>query len=137
MSSSDKVSASSEENFGKVLKINEEEIKSQLALIYPILRRAENALLVGDFNFCSSWDDEEESIEPDFRDLWPLLRGDDPGYTQDTDVNVMRRHVEREIKQVRFDCILYRGSGAAWRPISICHRSLENRPVMVESKPAI
>jgi hypothetical protein len=52
-------------------------------------------------------------------DLWPALRGQAPGHTEDTDVNVMLRNVKAKAKNVRFDRVLLRSTGGAWRPRSI------------------
>jgi tyrosyl-DNA phosphodiesterase 2 len=92
----------------------------QLAVIFPLLRAAgPDAVLVGDFNFCSSWTAENANLDPGFVDLWPALRGLEPGYTEDTGVNVMLRNVESRTKRVRFDRVLLHSTGAAWRPRSI------------------
>jgi len=81
---------------------------------------------MGDFNFCSSWP-EEEAIEPDFQDVWHLLRGNEPGCTKDFRVNRMLQKVDQRVRQVRFDRILFRGRAPGWRPRSI--ELIGNRPV--------
>src|SRR5262245_5937260 len=79
----------------------------QLADILPRLRaRSSDSVLVGDFNFCSTWTEENERITEDFVDVWPALRGIAPGYTVDTDINKMRLHQDGKEKQVRFDRVL-------------------------------
>lgn len=101
------------------LKPNRDVRAEQLSEIFPILRSAgADALLAGDFNFCSSWAAENANLDPEFVDLWPALRGRAPGYTEDTDVNTMLRNVKRKDKKVRFDRVLLRSSGA-WQPRSI------------------
>jgi endonuclease/exonuclease/phosphatase family metal-dependent hydrolase len=107
---------------------------TQLELIQPGLRRAEHALVMGDFNFCSSWAEEEQNIEPDFHDLWPLLRGNDPGYTKDPLVNHMLQGLDKRLKQVRFDRILFRGRAPGWRPRSI--ELVGNQPLS-DSRPDV
>jgi len=89
----------------------------QLAEIFPLLEATgPDAVLTGDFNFCSSWAAENANLDPDFVDLWPALRGRAPGYSEDTDVNVMLRNVKANEKQVRFDRVLLRSAGGPWRP---------------------
>ena len=77
-------------------------------------------MLMGDFNFCARRSTEENAhIDPDYRDMWTALRGDDPGYTEDTDINLMRLEKTQKHKQVRFDRMLVRSSTPGWRPASI------------------
>src|SRR3990167_2040968 len=74
------------------------------------------SILCGDFNFCSTWD-ENENIPNDFIDVWPMLR-EDAGWTEDTDINIMRFLMKNKKKQVRFDrVILYENS--QYQPVSI------------------
>lgn len=92
----------------------------QLAEIFPRLEAAgADCLLAGDFNFCSSWASENANVAPEFVDLWPALHGRAAGYTEDTDLNTMLRNVKRKEKRVRFDRVLLRSPGGAWRPRSI------------------
>lgn len=101
------------------LKPNRDLRAEQLAEIFPILEAAgADALLAGDFNFCSSWPKENANIDPAFVDLWPALRGRAPGYSEDTNINVMLRNVKGGHKTVRYDRVLLRSRGA-WRPKSI------------------
>ena len=100
------------------LKHNADARADQLAEIFPILRAAgSDAVLCGDFNFCSSWRKENATLDPEFVDLWPALRGGAPGYTEDTDVNAMLRNVKGGEKNVRFDRILLRGT--RYRPRAV------------------
>jgi tyrosyl-DNA phosphodiesterase 2 len=62
--------------------------------------------LCGDFNFCSTWPEENQNIPPDFRDLWPILHPNEPGWTEDTAINIMRYEMKHSHKQVRFDRVL-------------------------------
>jgi hypothetical protein len=64
------------------------------------------SLLCGDFNFCSTWPEENQNIPQDFRDLWPELHPNEPGWTEDTEINVMRFEMKNAHKQVRFDRVL-------------------------------
>jgi hypothetical protein len=88
--------------------------RTQLSLIYPILARSEMSVLCGDFNFCSTWPEEqlpnitEHELGRTFTDVWPHLRGSEPGWTEDTEVNHMLAQSKRGKKQVRFDRALVR-----------------------------
>ncbi|CAN5630581.1 hypothetical protein BH09ACT7_BH09ACT7_60310 [soil metagenome] len=79
----------------------------QLGRIFWTLRRSESVLLLGDFNMR---DAENDRIEAPFRDLWPVLRPGDPGYTEDTSINLMRYDSKNKHRQVRFDRVLLKGS---------------------------
>lgn len=100
----------------------------QLAVILPILRAAApDAILCGDLNFDAEWEDEERALRGDLLDLWPALRGADPGYTVDTAANPMTAWDKGHDKQVRFDRVLLRSPARTWRPRSI--RLLGTAPV--------
>ncbi|MET0702178.1 MAG: endonuclease/exonuclease/phosphatase family protein [Mycobacterium sp.] len=78
----------------------------QLNTIFRILRKSESALLLGDFNMR---DGENGNIKAPYRDLWPLLRPQDAGYTEDTDINLTRWDSKNKHRQVRFDRVLLKG----------------------------
>lgn len=90
----------------------------QLQKIFKLLNASDNSVLMGDFNFCSSWE-ENSNIDSGYSDLWERLRSDDPGYTEDTDINLMRRVLNREEKKVRFDRIISRSALSRWTPKKI------------------
>lgn len=103
------------------LRHNADARGEQLEAIQPLLRGLPgDAVLFGDFNFCSTWADENHRIHEDFVDVWPAVHGGAPGYTEDTDINAMLLHKEGKEKQVRFDRVLLRSPGRDWRPRSIC-----------------
>jgi len=94
--------------------------KRQLSLIFPALAKSRHAMLMGDFNFCARRSPEENAhLDPAYQDMWAALRGDDPGYTEDTGINLMRLEKTQKHKQVRFDRMLVRSSTPGWRPASI------------------
>eukprot|EP01008_Symbiontida_sp_HLA12_P000369 NODE_1368_length_611_cov_224.366803_g1356_i0.p1 GENE.NODE_1368_length_611_cov_224.366803_g1356_i0~~NODE_1368_length_611_cov_224.366803_g1356_i0.p1 ORF type:complete len:176 (-),score=40.81 NODE_1368_length_611_cov_224.366803_g1356_i0:82-552(-) len=100
--------------------LHEEELRQrQLQYIFPVLKKRPVALLCGDFNFCSKWRKEQANLDPAFVDVWGTLRPDAPGWTEDTDINFMRFDYTGRKKQVRFDRVLWKAPGAAWRPTSI------------------
>lgn len=89
----------------------------QIDLVFPMMENAEHSILMGDFNLCSSWS-ENDRLDNSYQDLWAVLRNDEPGYTEDTDINLMRLEQKGKEKQVRFDRILLR-SASGWQPKSI------------------
>lgn len=107
---------------------------AQLAQIFPLLARPAQALLLGDFNFCAAWADEQANLDPAYRDLWPDLRPGEPGYTQDTRVNLMRLKARGDQQPVRFDRVLLRAAPGGWAPTAI--RLLGDRPLRPDT-PAI
>ena len=82
---------------------------------------------MGDFNFDPAQEAEQARVDEHYRDLWVELRGDDPGYTEDTDINRMRLLHKSQAKQVRFDRILLRSSRPGWKPESI--EMIGTRPI--------
>lgn len=86
----------------------------QLGRVSRALSGADNAVVLGDFNMR---DTENERIGPPFVDVWPALRPDDDGFTEDTSVNLMRLDSKNKHRQVRFDRVLLKGP--QWRATSI------------------
>lgn len=87
----------------------------QLSEIFPVMKKADHAILMGDFNFCASWTEENSKIDSSYQDIWSILRSDEFGYTEDTDINLMRLEQKGKAKQVRFDRILLRSSYPGWQ----------------------
>lgn len=101
-------------------KWNADRRAEQLEVVFPVLgAMGADCVLAGDFNFCSSWARENANLDPDFVDLWPALRGREPGYTEDSETNEMLRNIRRKDKQVRFDRVLLRAAGGRLRARSI------------------
>jgi tyrosyl-DNA phosphodiesterase 2 len=90
----------------------------QLAQIFKTLKDEDHAILMGDFNFCSSWPEEQARLDPDYVDVWPALRKKEPGFTEDTDVNRMLAAM-RDKKAVRYDRVLVRSGKPGWKPTAI------------------
>ncbi len=101
---------------------------TQLKRIAGVLSDPENAILMGDLNFCSSWP-EEANLPPEFVDVWPLLHPGEAGYTIDGSVNAMVRPHEGE-KAVRFDRILVRSTPGAVKAKDI--RLIGTKPISRE-----
>jgi tyrosyl-DNA phosphodiesterase 2 len=89
----------------------------QLAAIFAHLDESEHAIIMGDFNFCSSWAEENARIRPGYRDVWPSVWPDDPGYSEDPTINRMRYQRKNPEKRVRFDRILVKSS--TLRPLDV------------------
>jgi len=86
----------------------------QLRRIFRALKPVENAVILGDFNMR---DAENDRITAPFCDVWPALRPDDAGYTEDTSINLMRFDARNKKRHVRFDRVLLKGT--RWRAASI------------------
>ena len=71
-------------------------------------------MLLGDFNMR---DTENNRIAPPYWDIWPTLRPHEPGFTEDTSINLMRLDARNKKRQVRFDRVLLKGT--RWRAASI------------------
>jgi endonuclease/exonuclease/phosphatase family metal-dependent hydrolase len=97
----------------------------QLRRIFRPLKKADDAVLLGDFNMR---DAENGRITAPFCDIWPALRPDDPGFTEDTSINLMRLDARNKNRQVRFDRVVLKGT--RWRAASI--ELLGTRPISPE-----
>jgi tyrosyl-DNA phosphodiesterase 2 len=91
---------------------------SQLEQVFKTVAQDRDALLMGDFNFCSSWPEEQSRIPAAYADAWSTLRAE-PGYTEDPAVNRMLRKMKKEREAVRFDRILLRSEKPGWVPVSV------------------
>ena len=78
----------------------------QLRRIFRALKTVEDAVLLGDFNMREA---ENARIAVPYSDVWPALRPDDDGFTEDTAINLMRYDMKDKSRQVRFDRILLKG----------------------------
>jgi endonuclease/exonuclease/phosphatase family metal-dependent hydrolase len=97
----------------------------QLRRIFRAQRSAEDAVLLGDFNMR---DAENERITLPYSDIWPMLRPNEPGFTEDTSINLMRLDARNKKRQVRFDRVLIKGK--RWRAVDI--DLLGTRPIAPE-----
>lgn len=109
--------------------------EQQIRVAAEVLKGKSNALLVGDFNFCSyrSWEEgrlleregraNDSPLEnqvlgrhlPDFTDLWPELHPDEKGYTFDS----ARNGVVRRYEQMRYDRVMAKLGDGGWRAVSM------------------
>lgn len=92
--------------------------RRQLEHIFPVLDTYDNAVLMGDFNMCATWD-ENALLRTDYLDIWPHVHAGDPGWTEDTDINTMRLKVNAKPTQVRFDRVIVRSNRDCWHPTAI------------------
>lgn len=101
---------------------------AQLDRIFPILSSPviDHSALLGDMNLCSTWEENERgfvrrSEDQQHQDVWSVLRKDDIGFTENTDINTMRLTSPNQghEKKVRFDRILLRSTAQKWRAVSI------------------
>lgn len=91
--------------------------EAQLRLIQPYLAGlGPDTVFVGDMNFRPEDEIETSAIEPDYVDVWPALRPDDPGYTADSERNAMRYMLKPTLSQKRIDRVFVRGR---WRATGI------------------
>lgn len=86
----------------------------QLGRIFDAHRDTDNVAMMGDFNIRDS---EDGIIRAEYRDVWTELRPDEPGYTEDTSINLMRYDMKNKHRHVRFDRVLTKGE--TWKPESI------------------
>ncbi len=86
----------------------------QLKTLFREVQATEDAVLLGDFNMR---DDENARIVDPFRDVWPMLRANDDGFTEDTAINHMRFDMKNKTRQVRFDRVLVKLS--RWSAMNI------------------
>jgi tyrosyl-DNA phosphodiesterase 2 len=78
----------------------------QLRRVFGALKAVEDAVLLGDFNMR---DAENARIAAPYCDVWPALRPNDDGFTEDTSINLMRFDMKNKHRQVRFDRVLLKG----------------------------
>jgi tyrosyl-DNA phosphodiesterase 2 len=94
----------------------------QLSTVFAQLSTSPDALLVGDFNFCST-SSENDQLPADYLDLWPHLHPGETGWTHDTGINTMMLKQFRKEKFARYDRMLLRSG--SWRPIAIDRLGLD------------
>ena len=78
----------------------------QLRRVFRALRSVDDAVVLGDFNMR---DAENEQIVAPFVDVWPELHPHEPGFTEDTSINLMRLDSRNKHRHVRFDRVLLKG----------------------------
>ncbi len=90
----------------------------QLGEVWPLLEGADDAVLMGDFNFGDGERPETASLDKRFVDLWMALRPGEPGYTWKIEKSEMaRRGSFPGGESRRIDRILIRSK--LWQPRDI------------------
>ena len=79
----------------------------QLRRIFRSQSMADDSVVLGDFNMR---DAENDRIAAPYCDVWPALRPDEPGFTEDTSINHMRYDARNKKRHVRFDRVLIKGN---------------------------
>jgi tyrosyl-DNA phosphodiesterase 2 len=103
----------------------------QLDAIFPLLRDADDAVLLGDFNFGDEEEPDTSHLDKAYVDLWRALRPGEPGFTWNIEASDMARKGSFPgEKSRRIDRILLRSS--IWRPKSI--RIVGDQPVKPDDK---
>jgi endonuclease/exonuclease/phosphatase family metal-dependent hydrolase len=98
----------------------------QLERVFPLVENADDAVVLGDFNFGEGEEPESSGLDPRYEDAWRALRAGQPGHTWDVGRNPMaRRNSFPGEKSRRLDRVLVRSS--VWRPVGA--RILGDRPV--------
>ena len=93
----------------------------QLGIIVEQLAGEPNVVLVGDMNFPPG--DPAEARVRGWTDAWIELRADEPGYTVDSQTNLMRRMTKPKPKRERIDRVFVRGE--AWKVTKIERLGME------------
>lgn len=78
----------------------------QLSRLFRAFGHSSDVVLLGDFNLR---DAENGALDPRYEDVWPSLRPDEPGFTEDTSINHMRYDMKDKHRHVRFDRVLLKG----------------------------
>ncbi|KNC49198.1 endonuclease/Exonuclease/phosphatase [Thecamonas trahens ATCC 50062] len=98
--------------------------------------------LMGDTNECAELDPADSALNAAFRDVsldtWSTLHSGDPGWTEDTDINIMRALFRPTAKHARLDRILL-FQPSRFAPASIdrlgtipfAHHASTNHPIFI------
>ena len=99
---------------------------AQLDLVFEKLRKPEEAILLGDFNFGDGEKPETTHLDPAYADAWSVLRPADPGFTWNIEQSPMaaRASFPNESSR-RIDRILVKSN--FWKPKSV--RIIGNHPL--------
>jgi poly(A) polymerase len=81
----------------------------QMDLIFPMLKSADDAVFMGDFNFGDGEEPDTSHIDKSYADLWRTVFKDDPGYTWNIERSEMAKKGSfPDEKSRRLDRILLR-----------------------------
>lgn len=103
----------------------------QLAVVFPMLEGAADAVLLGDFNFGDGEEPETARLDERYADVWLALRPGERGFTWNVEKSPMARAGSfRGEASRRLDRILLRSSH--WRPKSV--RIVGDEPVTIDAR---
>eukprot|EP01091_Cochliopodium_minus_P016465 TRINITY_DN6178_c0_g1_i1.p1 TRINITY_DN6178_c0_g1~~TRINITY_DN6178_c0_g1_i1.p1 ORF type:complete len:301 (+),score=66.73 TRINITY_DN6178_c0_g1_i1:15-917(+) len=88
----------------------------QLDITFNELKQYQESFVCGDFNYDGN--DKETPEKKHFPtsnliDMWPTVNPNDPGYTEDTNINLMRLSVTNKPKTVRYDQLFHHYSDSS------------------------
>jgi endonuclease/exonuclease/phosphatase family metal-dependent hydrolase len=103
----------------------------QLDLLWPLLRGADDGMLVGDFNFGDGEQPDSAHLDGAYVDFWKALRPSEKGFTWDIEASDMAAQGSFPgEKSRRMDRILVRSK--VWKPAEI--RIIGDRPLRERDK---
>lgn len=103
----------------------------QLDVIFPLVKEADDAVFLGDFNFGDGEKPDSDHLAKEYVDLWLALKGNKPGFTWNIEVSDMTRKGSFPGEPSRrIDRILVRSKG--WTPKEI--HIIGDQPVIPGSK---
>jgi endonuclease/exonuclease/phosphatase family metal-dependent hydrolase len=103
----------------------------QLDVIFPLLKEADDAVFLGDFNFGDGEKPDSDHLAKDYVDLWLPLKAKKPGFTWNIEVSDMARKGSFPgEKSRRIDRILVRSK--VWTPKQI--KIIGDQPVIPGNK---
>jgi len=90
----------------------------QLDLIFPLLKEADDAIFLGDFNFGDGEEPDSSHLDKKYFDVWRQLKPKDPGFTWNIEVSDMAKDgsFPKETSR-RIDRVLVRSF--VWKPEAI------------------
>jgi endonuclease/exonuclease/phosphatase family metal-dependent hydrolase len=99
----------------------------QLDAIFPLLKDADDAVFLGDFNFGDGEQPDTDHLDKKYTDVWTALRPKDPGYTWNIETSDMAKEgsFPKETSR-RIDRILVRSD--VWRPAAV--NIIGDKPVL-------
>jgi len=107
--------------------------QKQLKVISQIVSDYDHSVLMGDFNFASETERKETIGQSIFTDMWPVLNGNELGYTFDFEDNKMLGSFgHAALTRGRIDLIVYRSKGDKLRPTAV--QRLGTEPLQMEPK---
>lgn len=118
-------------------RCRKQELKSIGGIVDKYINNGKACIIVGDFNChldgdLKEWPELKEFSNMKMIDVWNQLR-DQPGFTEDTDINQMKWNIKLQTKKFRYDGIFYRNpdDNRIVRPITI--RITGRKPILLNN----